>query len=79
MIIFFRFLTTFICARLYFETLLTFRQVLSVLLVTDFAFIRPSMHFQYLTCSWWTDEVGDGMEEVDHAQRRGQVLISHQV
>ncbi len=33
----------------------------------------------FLTSNWWADKVGDGMEEVDHTQRRGQVLSSHQV
>lgn len=33
----------------------------------------------FLTSDWGADEVGDGVEEVDHAQRRGQVLRSHQV
>lgn len=32
-----------------------------------------------LTSSWWTDEIGDAMEEIDHTQCRGQVLASHQV
>lgn len=33
----------------------------------------------FLTSDWGADEVGDGVEEVDHAQCRGQVLRSHQV
>lgn len=32
-----------------------------------------------LTSNRWTDEVGDGVEEVDNAQRRRQVLSPHQV
>lgn len=35
--------------------------------------------FWFLTSDWRADEVGDSVEEVDHAQRRGQVRSSHQV